>query len=197
MKKSERLILFICISIFIFYIGGLIAIDEIDPPFIPNSLYSILIYQLGSFISLATPVFFILKGFRRYKIDHLYRGSIQIQFDNFTSRGKCKFFFTLLFSPFLIGLLFWSFFVPAIELSGYYFYTQSWSKEYHLVEVKKCGNDYGRYCSSIEIRDLTSSSNSSFRWYEDRDILTQLKDQRVTIRGYQGLFGSTVEVIQW
>lgn len=197
MKKSQHRVLFICIAIAVYFIGGIIAIDVVDPAFIPNQLYRVIIYRFGTVFSLLLTVYLIFSAIKRYKTDPSYRSTVQYQFHDFNFKGKCKLAFSLLFSPLLIGMMLWILSVPAIELYGHYYYAKPWSDDYYVVKVESCGSDYEADCSKVKLLDVSNKHRFSFRWYEDRTALAQLKTQRITLRGYEGLFGRTVEEIRW
>ncbi len=197
MKKSQHRILYLCLAILIYFIGGIIVIDVVDPAFLPNQLYRNLIFRFGTVFSLILTLYFIFKAFKRYKTDPSYQDTLQYQFHGFNFKGKCKLLLTLLFSPFVIAMMLWFLSVPAIELYGHYYYAKPWSEDYYLLKVESCGSDYEADCSKIKLLDVSNKRRLSFRWYEDRAALAQLKTQRITLRGYEGLFGYTVEEIQW
>ncbi len=196
MKKSKQRILYLCIAITVYVIGGITAIEVVDPAFLPNLLYRIIFFRISAVFSLLLTVYIIFIAFKRYKTDPSYQNTLQDQFHNFNFKGKCKLLLTLLFSPFLIAMMLWLLSFPAIELYGHYYYAKPWTEDYYLLKVEKCRPGYGDDCSSIKLKGLNSGFRPTFRWYEDKAALTQLKTQRITLRGYEGLFGRTAEDIQ-
>ncbi|WP_338366402.1 hypothetical protein [uncultured Pseudoalteromonas sp.] len=74
---------------------------------------------------------------------------------------------------------------------------ETWSKEYLLTDVSACIIDNEQQCIRLNLVDLSSGEDRSFRWYLDTHELQNIRNERINLVGEKSYFGYIVNEIQW
>lgn len=187
----------ICLYLLFQMVVSTIVLDYISPVFIPNDFYLLIFHRLLPISAIILTIFVITRCIKKFKTDEEYKNRISHSYDLPTFFGKLKLTGSMLLTPLFIWGMLWVAFVPTIELSAYYLYNKPWSAVFYVSEVDKCGSDYGKDCSRIVVRSLSTNQETPFHWYEDRASMLQLSHKNIRLFGHEGLLGSNVDSIQW
>jgi hypothetical protein len=193
MTRTHIAIIFTSIIILL-PIVFLIWDENVDPPFISNSIYDLLIYKLipvlAGFISIS--LFFL--SYRKYKSCSRYQETMK---SKFAEEGKIRSALGIIFLPVLVYGWIWAAIGAPIKLWAYYSVNEYWSQEYRLSRVKGCGSDYENGCARLTLVNLGTNQTHSIRWYIDKSSLMKLEKKQINVIGEKGYFGYIVNGLEW
>lgn len=193
MNRTHLSLVFM-LGMFLLPIIFLIMNENIDPPFISNSIYDFLIYKLIPVLSGLFSIILFSFSYRKYKSCSHYQKKMKYQF---ADEGKFRSILIVIFFPFFIYGWVWAGIGVPIKLWAYYSENKYWSQEYYLSEVNSCGSDYEYECSRLTFLDLETNKKHSLRWYYDKSSLMKLKNTQINVIGEQGYFGYIINSLEW
>ncbi|MGO2277084.1 hypothetical protein [Pseudoalteromonas nigrifaciens] len=192
--NRTHLALVFTLGIFLLPIIFLIWDENVDPPFISNSIYDFLIYKLIPVLAGLFSIILFAFSYRKYKSCSHYQQTLKYQFEE---QGKLRSTLGMIFLPVLVYGWIWAAIGAPIKLWAYYSVNEYWSQEYHLSEVESCGSDYEYECTRLTLLDLETNKKHSVRWYYDKSSLMKVKKTQINIIGEQGYFGYIINGLEW
>jgi len=161
-----------------------------DPAFIANERLHFI--ELAVLPILTMAVIYTL--FKKYRCDHNFNYLITRHFIKGSRLVKG---FLIIMYPCLIYMALWKFSVVPIMYYAENNLGELWSEEYFLTDVTTCIINDQQQCITLNIADLSTGEEHSFRWYLDTDELQTLKNKNINLVGEKSYFGNLVNEIQW
>lgn len=192
--NRTHLALIFTLGIFFLPIIFLIWDENVDPPFISNSLYDFLIYKVIPVLAGIFSLILFVLSYRKYKSCSDYQERMK---DQLSEQGKLRSTLGIIFLPVLIYGWIWAAIGAPIKLWAYYAVNEPWSHEYHLSKVDSCSSDYEYECTRLTLLDLETNKKHSVRWYYDKSSLMKASNKNLNVIGEQGYFGYIINGLEW
>ena len=184
----------ILLGIFLLPVIFIIWDDNIDPPFISNSVYDFLVLKVIPVIAGVVSIVFFVVCYKKYNSCNHYKQTIK---SRFAEHGELRTIMCFIFAPIFVYLWIFAGIGIPIKLWAFYSVNDYWSHEYQLVKVKNCGSDYEYECTRLTLLDLKTHKKNSVRWYSDKSELMKQENKKITVIGEKGAFGYIINGLEW
>ncbi|KPZ61858.1 MULTISPECIES: hypothetical protein [Pseudoalteromonas] len=161
-----------------------------DPSFIANKKLHIIEVIVLPILSMAV----IYTLFKKYGCDDNFN---YLMTNHFFKGSKLVKGFLIVMYPCLIYTALWNLSVVPILYYAENNLGEPCSKEYLLTDVSACTINDEQQCIRLNLIDLSSGEERSFRWYLDTHKLQKIRNKRINLVGEKSYFGYIVNEIQW
>lgn len=161
-----------------------------DPAFIANERLHFIELIVLPILTMAV----IYTLFKKYRCDSNF---YYLMTNHFFKGSKLVKGFLIVMYPCFIYTALWNLSVVPILYYAENDLGETWSKEYLLTDVSACIIDNEQQCIRLNLVDLSSGEDRSFRWYLDTHELQNIRNERINLVGEKSYFGYIVNEIQW
>ncbi len=161
-----------------------------DPAFIANERLHFIELIVLPILTMAV----IYTLFKKYRCDSNFH---YLMTNHFFKGSKLVKGFLIVMYPCFIYTALWNLSVVPILYYAENDLGETWSKEYLLTDVSACIIDNEQQCIRLNLVDLSSGEDRSFRWYLDTHELQNIRNERINLVGEKSYFGYIVNEIQW
>ncbi|TMO74475.1 hypothetical protein CWC17_08500 [Pseudoalteromonas sp. S3785] len=161
-----------------------------DPSFIANKKLHIIEMIVLPILSMAV----IYTLFKKYRCDDNFN---YLMTNHFFKGSRLVKGFLIVMYPCLLYVALWKLSVVPILYYAENNLGEPWSKEYLLTDVSACTINDEQQCIRLNLVDLSSGEERSFRWYLDTHELQNIRNKRINLVGEKSYFGYIVNEIQW
>lgn len=181
------LIIFVLMSYLVLLIGWY---EFNDPAFIDNERLHFIELIVLPILTMAV----IYTLFKKYRCDDNFN---YLMTNHFFKGSRLVKGFLIVMYPCLLYVALWSLSVVPILYYAENNLGEPWSKEYLLTDVSACIINNEQQCIRLNLVDLSSGEERSFRWYIDTHELQSIRKKRINLVGEKSYFGYIVNEIQW
>lgn len=181
------LIIFVLMSYLVLLIGWY---EFNDPAFIDNERLHFIELIVLPILTMAV----IYTLFKKYRCDDNFN---YLMTNHFFKGSRLVKGFLIVMYPCLLYVALWNLSVVPILYYAENNLGEPWSKEYLLTDVSACIINNEQQCIRLNLVDLSSGEERSFRWYLDTHDLQSIRKKRINLVGEKSYFGYIVNEIQW